>query len=71
MRRPHRHQVGAGSDGEAVMDPAGAEGSEGLDDDDGEDEQADPAVCACMANNVHKGSNRGSWKPISAGLEEE
>ena len=31
-------QVGAGSDREAVMDPAGAEGSKGVDDDDNDHE---------------------------------
>ena len=60
-------QVGAASNREAVMDPAGAEGGEGVDDDDGEDEPAKPAVCAFVANNLHKGSNWGSWKPPQQG----
>ena len=60
-------QVGVGSDGEAVMDPAGAEGGEGLDDDDYEDEPAETAVCAFVANNLHKGGNRGSWRPLQQG----
>ena len=49
------------------MDPAGAEVGKGLDDDDDEDEPAETAVCAFMANNLHKGSNRGSWKPLQQG----
>ena len=60
-------QVGAGSDWEAVMDPAGAEGGESLNDDDDADEPADTAVCAFVANNLHKGSNQGSWKPLQQG----
>ena len=58
------HQVGAGSDGEALMDLTGAESGKGLEDDDGEDEPAETAVCAFVANNVEKGGNRGSWKPL-------
>ena len=57
-------QVGAGSDGEAVMDPAEAEGGKGLGDDDDEDEPAETAVCAFVAYNLHKGSNQGSWPPL-------
>ena len=59
------HQVGVGSDGEAVMALVGAEGGEGLDDDDDEDEPS--AVCAFVLNNLHKASNRGSWKPLQQG----
>ena len=46
------------------MNPAGAEGSKGLDNDDDQDEPAETAVCAFVANNLHKGSNRGSLKPL-------
>ena len=60
-------QVGAGSYGEAVMDPAEAGGGKGLDDDDDQDESAETAVCAFLANNLHKGSNQGSWKPLQQG----
>ena len=60
-------QVGARSDGEAVMNPAGAEGGEGLNDNDDGNEHADTAVCAFLANNLHKGSNRGSWKSLQQG----
>ena len=60
-------QVGAGSDRKAVMDLAGPEGSEGPDDDDDSDERAETAVCAFVAINLHKGSNRGSWIPIQQG----
>ena len=42
------------------MDPLGAEGDEGLNDDDDEDEPAETAVSAFVANNLHKGSHRGS-----------
>ena len=61
------HQVGAGSDEEAVMDPAGAQGGECLNDDDDEDDPAETAFCAFVASNLHKGSNRRSWKPLQQG----
>ena len=48
------HYLGAGLDREGVMDLAGAEVGEGLDDDDDEEE---PPVCVFEANNLHKGSN--------------
>ena len=54
--------VGEGSGGEAAMVPAGAEGGEALDDDDNDDEPAELAVCAFVANNLNAGSNRGSWE---------
>ena len=60
-------QVNARSVGEAVMHPAGAEGSKGLDEDDDEDEPAETAVCAFVANNLHKGGNRRSWKALQQG----
>ena len=60
-------QVGAGSDGEAVINPSGAKGGEGFDDDDAEDEPAETAVCALVANHLHKRSNQGSWKPLQQG----
>ena len=45
------------------MDPAGADGDEALDDDDdADDEPAETAVCAFVANNLNTGSNRGSLK---------
>ena len=59
------HQVGAGSDGEAVLSPTGADGGKGLDDDDHEEEPADHAARAFVANNLHKGTNRGGWTPFS------
>ena len=61
------HQAGEGSDGEAVMDPAGAEGGKGLDGDIDEEEAAESAVCAFVANNRQKGTNQGSWKPVQQG----
>ena len=63
--------VGEGPGGEAAMDPAGADGGEALDDEDDDDEPAEMAVCAFVANNLNPGSNRGSWKPSAARLEEE
>ena len=56
--------VGEGSGGESAMDPAGADGDEALDDDDDNDEPAEAAVCAFVANNLNTGSNRGSWNPL-------
>ena len=56
--------VGEGPGGEASMDPAGADGDEALDNDDDDDEPAEMAVCAFVANNLNAGSNRGSWKPL-------
>ena len=78
--------VGEGSGGEATMDPAplflsgilrpkpamdpaGADGDETLDDDD--DEPAETAVCAFVANNLNTGSNRGSWKPLQKGWKKK
>ena len=60
-------QVGAGINAEAVMDLTGVEGGESLHDDDDKDEPAETAVCAFVANNLHKGSNRGSWNPLQQG----
>ena len=59
--------VGEGPGGEAGMDPAGADGDDALVDDDVDDEPAEMAVCAIVANNLKAGSNRGSWKPLQQG----
>ena len=59
--------VGEGSGGEAAMDPTDTGGGEGLDDDDEDDEPAETAVYAFVANNLHKGGNRGSLKPLRQG----
>ena len=56
--------VGEVPGGEAAMDPAGADGDEALVDDDDDDQPAEMAVCAFVANNLNAGSNRGSWKPL-------
>ena len=58
------HQVGAQSNGEAAMDPAGAQGGKGVDNDDDKDEPAETAVCAFVANSLHKGGGRGGLKPL-------
>ena len=58
--------VGEGSGGEAAMDPEGADGNEALDD-----EPAEVAVCAFVANNLNTGSNRGSWKPLEKGWKKK
>ena len=63
--------VGEGSGGEAAMDPAGANGDEAPDDDDNDDEPAETAVCAFVANNLNTGSNRGSWKPLKKGCRKK
>ena len=63
--------VGEGPGGEAAMDPAGADGGEALDDDDDNDEPAEMAVCAFVANNLNTGSNRGSWKPLQQGWKKK
>ena len=59
--------VGEGSGGKSAMDPAGTEAGEALDDKDDDDEPAETAVCAFVANNLNAGSNRGSWKPLQKG----
>ena len=59
--------LGEGSGEEAAMDLTGTGGGEGLDEDDEDDEPAETAVCAFVANNLHKGGNRGSWKPLQQG----
>ena len=63
--------VGEGPGREAAMDPAGAEGSEALDDDDNDDEPAEMAVCAFLAYNLKAGSNRGSWNPLQKGWKKK
>ena len=52
--------VGKGSGGESAMDPAGTEAVEALDNEDHDNEPAETAVCAFVANNLNAGSNRGS-----------
>ena len=52
--------VGEGSGGESAMDLAGTEAGEPLDDEDDDDEPAETAVCAFVANSLNAGSNRGS-----------
>ena len=49
------------------MDPAGNEGCEALNDEDNDDEPAETAVCAFVANNLNAGSNQGSRKPLQKG----
>ena len=63
--------VGEGSGGGAAMDPAGADGDEALDDDDDNDEPAEVAVCAFVANNLNTGNNRGRWKPLQKGWKQK
>ena len=63
--------VGEGPGGEAAMDPAGADGDEALDNDDDDDEPAEMAVCAFVANNLNAGSNQGSWKPLQKGWKKK
>ena len=63
--------VGEGSGGEAAMDPAGADGNEALDDDEDDDEPAEMAVCAFVADNLNTGSNQGSWKPLQKGWKKK
>ena len=59
-------RVEAGSDEETVMDPAGAEGGD-LDNDDDESEAAKTAICAFVADDLHKERNHGSWRPLQQG----
>ena len=63
--------VAGGPGGEAAMDPAGADGDETLVDDDNDDEPAEVAVCAFVANNLSAGNNRGSWKPLQPGWKKK
>ena len=63
--------VSEGPGGEAAMDPAGADGDEALDHNDDDDEPAEVAVCAFVANNPNTGSNRGSWKPLQRGWKKK
>ena len=63
--------VGEGSDGEAAMNPVGADGDETLVDDDDGDEPAEMAVCAFVAHNLNAGSNQGSWKPLQQGWKKK
>ena len=63
--------VGEGPAGEAAMDPAGADGDEALIGDDDDDEPAEIAVCAFVANNLNADSKRGSWKPLQQGWKKK
>ena len=63
--------VGEGSGGESAMDPSGADGDEALDHDDDDDEPAETAVCAFMANNPNAGSNRENWKRLQKGWKKK
>ena len=62
--------VGEGSCGEAAMNPTGADGDEALDDDDDNNEPAEVAVCAFVANNLNTRSNQGSWCCPDAGTSD-
>ena len=53
------------------MDPAGADGDEALVDNDDDDEPAEMAVSAFVANNLNAGSNRGRWKPLQQGWKKK
>ena len=50
--------IGDRPGGEAAMDPAGADGDEALVDDDNDNEVAEMAVCAFVANNLNAASNQ-------------
>ena len=63
--------VGERPGGEAAMDRAGADGDETLVDNDDDDEPAEVAVCAFVANNLSAGNNRGSWKPLQPGWKKK
>ena len=63
--------VGEGSGGEAAMYPVGAYGDEALDDNDDDDEPAEMAVCAFVANNLNTGRNLGSWRPLQKGWKKK
>ena len=63
--------VGEESGRESAMDPAGADGNEALDDDDNDDEPAETAVGAFVANNLNAGSNWGNWKPLQKGCKKK
>ena len=65
------NHVGEGTGGEAAMDPAGVDGDEALDDDGDDDEPAEMAVCAFVANNLNAGSKWGKLEAPAEGLEEE
>ena len=49
------------------MDPAEAVGNEALNEDDEDDEPAETAICAFVANNLSTVSNQGSRKPLQKG----
>ena len=63
--------VGEGLGGESAMDSAGPEAGEALDDENDDNEPAETAVCAFVANNLNVGSNRGSWKPLQKGWKKK
>ena len=68
---PDVNYVGERVGGESAMDPAGPDGDEALDNDDDDDEPAEMAVRAFLANKLNMGSNRGSWKPLQKGWKKK
>ena len=71
--------LGKRAGGEAAMDQAGTDGDnpydeaydEALDNDDDDNEPAQTAVCAFVANNLNTGSNQGGWKPLQKGWKKK
>ena len=60
-RGDHRvHYIGEGPGREPAADSAGSQDVEATKDDDNEDEPAEMAVSAFVANNLHTGGNMGS-----------
>ena len=55
---PDVNYVGKGLGEESATDPAGTEAGEALNDEDDDDEPAETAICAFVANNLNAGSNR-------------
>ena len=62
-------QVGAGSDGEVVMDAAEAKGGKGLDNEDNEYEPTENAVCAFVDNSPTREAIREAGSPFQEGLK--
>ena len=63
--------VSEGSGGESAMDPAATEAGEALDEENDDDEPAETAVCAFVANNLSAESNQGNWKPLQKGWKKK
>ena len=64
---PGIHYVGDGPGRKFASDTVGCESPEASDDNDDEDKPTENAVCAFVADNLHKEGSIGTGKPLQQG----